>query len=231
MEWLSNNFVLVLITFLLFYLAKELQKKTGSILLNPLLISIALIILYLKLFDIPYEKYRESGQMIEFWLKPAVVALGVPLYKQLKSIKKQLIPLIASSFVGCVFGIVSVVLVANVFGASREVSLSLASKSVTTPIAMEITRLVGGVQALTTVAVVFTGILGGMFGFKVLQLCGVKNPISQGLAIGMASHAVGTSRALEVGYHYGAYSSLGLTLNGIFTAVLTQLVLQALGMI
>ncbi len=231
MELLKNSFVLVFITFAFYYLAKLLQKKTNSVLLNPLLISITLIILYLEFFGIDYETYHESGQMIEFWLKPAVVALGVPLYKQLTSIKKQIFPLIASSFVGCVLGVISVVVFANILGASHAVSLSLASKSVTTPIAMEITRILGGIESLTTVAVVFTGIFGGMFGFKILQWCGVTNPISQSLAIGMAAHAVGTSKALEVGFHYGAYSSLGLTLNGIFTAVCTQIILQMLGMI
>lgn len=92
---------------------------------------------------------------------------------------------------------------------------------------MEITKLLGGIESLTTVAVVFTGIFGGMFGFKILQWSGVTNPISQSLAIGMAAHAVGTSKALEVGYHYGAYSSLGC----IFTAACTQIILQMLGMI
>jgi len=229
MEFLSNNFFLLFITFACFYLSKKLQQKTGLIVLNPILITIAALILYLFSLDIPYQKYNEAGKMIDFWLKPAVVALGVPLYHQLSSIKKQLLPLIVSSFVGCVVGIVSVVLTSCWFGASEQVAVSMAPKSVTTPIAMEITNSLGGISSLTAVVVVFTGIFGAIFGFAVLKIGGVKNPISQSFAMGMAAHAVGTSRAIEVGMHFGAYSSLGLTLNGIITAVFTPTILHFMG--
>lgn len=231
MEYLSNSFFLLFITFGVFYGAKKLQLKTRFILFNPILITIAVIIAYLMILNIDYETYQKAGKMIEFWLKPAVVALGVPLYRQLSAIKKQLIPLLVSSFVGCNLGIVSVVLTARFFGASNDVALSLASKSVTTPIAMEITNTYGGISALTAVVVVFTGIFGAIFGFQTMKLFRVSNPISQGFSMGMAAHAMGTSRALEIGQHYGAYSSLGLTINGIFTAVFAPLVLRWLGVI
>ncbi|MBQ5453184.1 MAG: LrgB family protein [Bacteroidales bacterium] len=231
MEFLKNNFFLLFITFAVFYGSKKLQQKTGLIILNPILITIAVLICYLLSLDIPYEEYSEAGKMIEFWLKPAVVALGVPLYRQLSSIKKQLLPLAVSSFAGCVAGIVSVVLSAYWFGASGQVAVSMASKSVTTPIAMEITNSLGGISSLTAVVVVFTGIFGAIFGFAVLKIGGVKNPISQSFAMGMAAHAVGTSRALEVGPHFGAYSSLGLTLNGIITAVFTPVILHWMGFV
>lgn len=231
MDFLANNFFLLTLTFGIFFIAKLLQKHTGQMWLNPILITIALLILYLKMTDIPYEKYNEAGHLIEFWLKPAVVALGVPLYLQLSSIRKQIIPLVVSSLVGCILGIVSVVLSALWLGASREVAISLAAKSVTTPIAMEVTNTVGGIPSLTAAVVVCVGLFGAMLGFRILQFGHVKNPIAQGFSMGTASHAVGTSKAMEIGNHYGAYSSLGLTLNGIFTAMLTPLVLKLMGLL
>jgi putative effector of murein hydrolase len=122
-----------------------------------------------------------------------------------------------------------VVLLAQLFGATQQVVLSLAAKSVTTPIAIEVTKTVGGIDSLTAAVVVCTGIFGGMSGFKIMKLSGVKSPIAQGLSMGTAAHAVGTSAAIEKGYRYGAFSSLGLTLNGLFTALLTPYILQLIG--
>jgi predicted murein hydrolase (TIGR00659 family) len=162
-------------------------------------------------------------------LKPAVVALGVPLYMQLEMIKKQLLPILMSQLVGCLVGLVSVILVAKGLGASPEVICSLAPKSVTTPIAMEVSSATGGIPSLTAAVVVMVGLFGAVFGFKVLQLGQVKSPIAQGLSMGTASHAIGTSAAMEVSKKYGAYASLGLTLNGILTAILAPMVLRLLG--
>ncbi|MBD5308282.1 MAG: LrgB family protein [Bacteroides sp.] len=229
MEYLSNKYFLLALTFLTFLGAKVLQRRTGIALLNPILVSVCVLVAILLVFDIDYEAYSEGGGYIEFWLKPAVVALGVPLYKQLESIRKQLLPIILAELAGCVAGIVSVVMVAELLGATKEVVLSLASKSVTTPIAMEITSTVGGIPALTAAVVVCTGIFGGMAGFRMMKMSRVKSPIAQGLSMGTAAHAVGTSAAMDVGYRYGAFSSLGLTVNGLFTAMLTPFVLELIG--
>jgi putative effector of murein hydrolase len=164
-------------------------------------------------------------------LKPAVVALGVPLYRQLSAIRKQLLPILISQVVGCLVGIASAVGTAMLLGASHDVTISLASKSVTTPIAMEVTRTVGGIPSLTAAVVMCVGLFGAIFGFKILRFGHVASPIAQGLSIGTASHAVGTSAAMERGDRYGAYSSLGLTLNGIFTALLTPTVLRWFGLL
>ena len=231
MEYLENEFFLLALTFGLFFLSKLLQKKTGLVLLNPILITIALLIIFLKATGISYETYNKGGHLIEFWLKPAVVALGVPLYLQLESIKKQLLPILISQLVGCMVGIVSVVLTTQLLGASKEVIVSLAAKSVTTPIAMEVTKAVGGIPSLTAAVVVCVGLFGAVFGFKVLSLGRVESPIAQGLSMGTASHAVGTSTAMERSRKYGAFASLGLTLNGIFTALFTPSLLKLLGLI
>ena len=157
------------------------------IILNPILIAIALLICFLKLTNVSYEKYYEAGSLIEFWLKPAVVALGVPLYLQLRMIKKQLMPIIVSQLAGCLVGLVSVTIIAKLLGASPEVIMSLAPKSVTTPIAMEVSDAVGGIPSLTAAVVIVVGLFGAICGFKVLQVGHVGSPIAQGLSMGTAS--------------------------------------------
>lgn len=219
------------LTFGVFAMFKGLQKKTGWVLLNPILFTIAALILFLKLSGISYETYNEAGELIAFWLKPAVVALGVPLYLQLEMIKKQWLPILFSQLVGCLVGVISVVLIAKGLGASPDVICSLAPKSVTTPIAMEVSNATGGIPSLTAAVVVMVGLFGAVFGFKVLDMGRVKSPIAQGLSMGTASHAIGTSAAMEVSRKYGAYASLGLTLNGILTAILAPMVLRLMGVI
>ena len=229
MDFLSNEIFLIALTFIAFLGAQLLQRRFGVKLLNPILVSIIVLIVILSSAGIDYDTYRAGGKYIEFWLKPAVVALGLPLYKQLSTIKKQLLPLLLSELAGCVAGIVSVVALAELLGASREIIMSLAPKAVTTPIAMEISAAVGGIPALTAAVVVCTGIFGGMAGFKIVKLSHVKSPIAQGLSIGTAAHAIGTSAAMERGERYGAFSSLGLTLNGLLTAILAPFILPLIG--
>lgn len=229
MELLSNNIVLLALTFGVYYGTRQLQKWTGWVVLNPILVTIAVLIVFLKLTGISYDTYQEGGRYIDFWLKPAIVALGVPLYQHLGQIRRQFVPIIVSQLVGCLVGLVSVVLIARWMGASREVIISLAPKSVTTPIAMEVCSAAGGIPSLTAAIVVCVGLLGAVFGFKMLEVWHVRNPYSQGLGLGAASHAVGTSRAMEKGDTYGAYASLGLILNGVLTALLTPYVLRLKG--
>ena len=230
MEFFENKFFLLAITFGFFFFSKLLQKKTGGVVLNPILLAIALLICFLKFTGVSYETYNEAGSLVEFWLKPAVVALGVPLYLQLRMIKKQLMPILVSQLVGCIVGLVSVTIIAKLMGASPAVIMSLAPKSVTTPIAMEVSKAAGGIPSLTAAVVVVVGLFGAICGFKILQVGHVGSPIAQGLSMGTASHAVGTSRAMEVSGKYGAYASLGLTLNGILTALLTPTILHLLGL-
>ena len=184
MSFLENNFFLLAITFGIFFFAKLLQKKTGLVLLNPILLTIALLIIFLKMTNISYETYNKGGHLIEFWLRPAVVALGVPLYLQLEMIKKQLLPILLSQLAGCIVGVISVVLIAKFMGASQEVILSLAPKSVTTPIAMEVTKAIGGIPSLTAAVVVAVGLLGAICGFKTMKIMRVGSPIAQGLSMG-----------------------------------------------
>ena len=231
MEFLENKYLLLALTFGVFALFRELQRKTGWVLLNPILLTMIVLIVFLKVTGISYETYQEGGHLIEFWLKPAIVALGVPLYLQLEMIKKQWLPILLSQLVGCLVGLVSVILIAKGLGATPEVICSLAPKSVTTPIAMEVSEATGGIPSLSAAVVILVGLFGAVLGFKVMDFGHIKSPIAQGLSMGTASHAIGTSAAMEVGKKYGAYASLGLTLNGIFTALLTPTVLRLLGII
>jgi len=231
MEFLENKYLLLALTFGVFALFRGLQRKTGWVLLNPILLTMIVLIVFLKVTGISYETYQEGGHLIEFWLKPAIVALGVPLYLQLEMIKKQWLPILLSQLVGCLVGLVSVILIAKGLGASPEVICSLAPKSVTTPIAMEVSEATGGIPSLSAAVVILVGLFGAVLGFKVMDFGHIKSPIAQGLSMGTASHAIGTSAAMEVGKKYGAYASLGLTLNGILTALLTPTALRLLGII
>ena len=192
MELLQNHIILLALTFGIFYAARQLQKWTGWIVLNPILVTIVVLM----------------------------------LYQHLGQIRRQFLPIFLSQLAGCIVGLVSVVGIAQLTGASRETIISLAPKSVTTPIAMEVCQAMGGIPSLTAAIVVTVGLFGAVFGFKVLEVWHIKNPYSQGLSIGTASHAVGTSRAMEKGETYGTYASLGLILNGLLTALLAPFVLQ-----
>jgi len=225
-SFFESEAFIVAFTFLAYFAGRQIQKRTKVILLNPILIAVTIIIVFLSVFKIDYKSFHEGSKLIEFFLKPAVVALGVPLYQQLEKIKKQAVPILVSQLVGCVAGIVSVVLIAKTMGASKEIIYSLAPKSVTTPIAIEVSKTIGGIPPLTASVVIVVGIFGAVFGYTIMKWTRVKNPVAQGLSMGTAAHAVGTSRSMEISPTFGAMSSIGLIVNGIFTAILTPYILQ-----
>lgn len=226
--YFSNEFFLIALTFGSYFLGKLLRRKTGWVVMNPILVSIATVITFLWAMGISYETYDKGGQMIEFWLRPAVVALGVPLYLQLSRIKRQLVPILLCELAGCVVGIVSVVWIASEMGASREVILSLAPKSVTTPIAMEVTNSIGGIPSLTAAVVVCVGLFCAVCGYKTMGFARVRGSVAQGLSMGTAAHALGTATSMDRSRLQGAYASLGLTLNGILTSLLTPCIIPML---
>ncbi|MBD1261370.1 LrgB family protein [Maribacter polysiphoniae] len=231
MKLISEPYILLTITIGIYWLTKYLQNKTNSVFLNPILITIIAVIAILKAAGISYDTYHEAGKYIEFFLKPSIVALGVPLYLQISKIKKQVIPIVISQLVGAIVGIISGVLIAKWLGASNEVIISIAPKSVTTPLAIDISTSIGGIPSLTASMVVMVGIFGSVAGFKILQLFKVKNPMSKSLSMGTASHGLGTAQAMAISQRFGAYSSMGLILNGLFTALFTPIILALLGFI
>ena len=208
--------------------ALYIYKKWNFFLFHPVLLSIAVIILFLKIADISYEDYSRGGVFITSLLSPAVVALGIPLYREFGRIRKQAGAVILTTLFGSLVGIISAVIPAILLGSPPEIVASLAPKSVTTPIAMEIAARLGGPPSLSAVIVIITGILGAIIGPVVLRLIGAAEGAAFGLAMGIAAHGIGTARAFEKGETEGAFSSLGLCLNGLATSVLTPIVLRLL---
>lgn len=220
MNHLLEPAFLLALTFGVYFLNIEIQKKLKSVLYNPLMFTMIMIIAFLYFAKVPLDDYEDAVKYIDFWLQPAIVALAIPLYIYWEKVKKQWLPILISQFVGSVVGIVSVVLIAKAMNASDVVVLSLASKSVTTPIAIAVTESLGGLPGLTALAVIITGIIGNVAGFQLLRMIRVVKPMSQSISIGTASHAIGTSRALEKGSKFGAFSSIGLIINGVCTAII-----------
>lgn len=222
--------LLLCLTIATYWLTLHLRQRTGHFLFNPVVLSTITVIGYLYLTHTSYRQFHAAGQYIDFWLQPAVVCLAVPLYLQWPKIRKQWLPIVVSQCLGSVTGIVSAVLLAHWLGADRQVTVSLAAKSVTSPIAIEITRSMGGIPAITAAAVIFAGMLGQMLGFRVLQLSRIHAPTSRGMGIGTASHAMGISSALEHSPKIATYASLGLIFNGVLTAILVPIILPLLGL-
>ena len=215
--------VLLFLTLAVYALALILRARTGYLLLNPVLISTVTLIAYLKILDIDYAVYHDAAQFIDFWLKPAVVALAVPLYQN-----RQWLPVIVSQLAGSVTGIITGMYFAKWLGAEREVVLSLAAKSVTNPIAIEITRTIGGIPAITAATVIVAGLVGQIAGYTVLKNT-VGMPSSVGMSLGTASHAMGIAASLERSRRMAAYAGLGLTLNGVLTAAIAPIIIPVLG--
>lgn len=224
MPHIADSLLYVTMTVTIFCLARLAQRRVRTILFNPLLVTMVAIIIILKLRGVTYEAYSQGGQYIDFWLKPAVVALGLPLYRQLNQIKSQWRIVLIAELCGCVAGIVSVVWIARLCGASEVICLSLAAKSVTTPIAIEVTSSLGGIPALTAAIVISVGVFGSIIGYGLMRACGVRNPMSMSLAMGTAAHAVGTAHSSTISDRFSAYSGLGLIVNGVMTALLAPLI-------
>lgn len=227
-EILRQPSVLLFLTLAVYALAIIVRTRTGNIFCNPVLVSTVVLIAYLKILDIDYAVYHNAAQFIDFWLKPAVVVLAVPLYQNRRKIFNQWLPVIVSQLAGSVTGIVTGMYFAKWLGAEREVVLSLASKSVTNPIAIEITRSIGGIPAITAATVIIAGLVGQIAGYKMLKNT-VVMPSSVGMSLGTASHAMGIAASLERSRRMAAYAGLGLTFNGVLTALIAPLLIPVLG--
>lgn len=215
----SPEFILVLI-FGSYLLGQWIFKKTKLAILHPLIISIAIIIIFLQVTKIDYEKFQQGGQFVSFLLGPSVVALGYILYQQMSYLKGNVVSILTSIFVGSITGIVSVILLARITGADDALIMTLEPKSVTTAIAMNIATQSGGIPSLTAVIVLFCGIFGGIIGPFVLRILRIKSSVARGLAMGASAHSVGTVKAMEMGVIEGAISGLAIGLMGVMTALL-----------
>ena len=207
------------------------QRSGCNPLANPVLIAVTVLVLFLTLTATSYETYFEGAKFVHFLLGPATVALAIPLYMQLHRVRAMLLPVIVGLFVGSLTAAVSAVLVGRLFGASLSTQLSLAPKSVTTPIAMGIAERIGGIPSLTAVLVIITGILGAVGARYVFDAMKLRDPAIRGFAIGVASHGIGTARAFQVNEQSGAFAALAMGLNGALTAILVPLLASWLNVV
>jgi predicted murein hydrolase (TIGR00659 family) len=206
------------------------RRANFNPLANPVALSVATLVLLLTLTRTPYQTYFAGAQFVHFLLGPATVALAIPLYAQLGKLKNLLLPLLAALLAGALTAIVSAVGIGWLLGASRTTLLSLAPKSVTTPIAMGITEKMGGLPSLTAVLVVATGIIGAVSAKYVLDFLRVRDHSVRGFAVGVAAHGIGTARAFQLSEEAGAFAGLAMGLNGIATALLFPLLIWLFGL-
>lgn len=215
------------ITLLAYQLGGWLFQRLGcSPVCNPVLTAILMLVLLLKLSDTPYQTYFKGAQFIHFLLGPATVALAIPLYREVAMIRQSFKPIACALLIGSLAAIASAVGIAWLLGGEQILLVSLAPKSVTTPIAMGISEQIGGLPALTAVAVVLTGITGAVIGNSVLRWARVTDETARGMALGVAAHGIGTAHAMQQSRLTGAFSALAMALNGLLTALLLPLLIR-----
>lgn len=207
------------LTLMVFYGSRKLAIKLKMSLLNPLLVSLFIIVPILLLTHTSYDSYFQGSKLLNDLLQPAVVALAFPLYEQLHQIRARWKSIITISLIGSLSAMISGTAIALWLGASPEMAASVLPKSVTTPIAMAVSESINGIPAISAICVMFVGIFGAVFGHPILNVLRIKTPIARGLSIGSTAHALGTARCAEQDYQEGAYSSLALVICGVITSL------------
>ena len=218
-EVTASPFFGIAISILAFAIGIWVQKKTGLIICNPLIIAIVLVSGVLLIFKIPYEHYNEGGSIINMFLAPATSCLAVSIYTRVELLKKNWLPILVGCTAGSLTSMGSVLLLCRLFGLDETMTVSLLPKSVSTPIAVSISESHGGLVPITVVAVIITGILGSILAPWLIRIFRVKDSVAAGLAIGACSHAMGTSKAVELGETEGAMSGLSIGICGIVTVI------------
>lgn len=213
------------LTIIAYIIAVNIQKKTGFVLCNPLLISVIICIGVLLIFDIPYEDYNKGASIVNMMLAPATACLAVSIYTKIQILKENAVPIIVGCTVGSLTAMSSILLMCKMFAVDQAITVSLLPKSVTTAIAVSISESNGGIASVTVVAVFITGLTGCIGAPYFIKLFGIKNPVEAGIAIGTASHALGTSKAIEIGETEGAMSGLAICISGIVTVIFSLFLL------
>lgn len=225
MEIYTNPLFGILLTILFYEFSLSICKKINKPLANPLLISVTLIILFLKTFNLSYENYMIGGNHIHLFLGPATVVLAYPLYKQRSLLKKHLIPILLATTLGSITSVTSIIFLSKIMGLDQSIMKALIPHSVTTPIGIDLAQTLLVDSSITVASIVFTGLLGAIFSPVLIKVLRIKNPIAQGIAIGTSSHALGTSKAIQLGNLQGAMSSLAIGLAGIITIIITPIIM------
>lgn len=224
----NNPYFGILLAIITYEIGVVLAKKTKSPLANPLLIAIVLSIGVLQVFKIPLEDFEMGATYIKFLLGPATVCLIVPLYKKLDLLKENLLAVIVGIFAGVITSVVSMLVLSKVVGLDTSLTASVLPKSITTAIGVDLAAEYGGLPAIAAFSIVLTGVFGAVVGPSFLQKVGVKDPVATGIAIGTTSHAVGTSKAMEVGEVEGAMSGLSIAVAGLVTVLVMPIVTKFL---
>lgn len=216
----------ILLTLVAFEIGVTISKKFKYSFLNPLLIANVLIVGFLLLTGISLESYNVGGDYISVMLSPATVVLAVPLYRQISKLKQFWKPILAGIFAGSLTSLVCVIVASKLIGLSDTLMLSLLPKSITIPMGSVVSAQIGGIPSVTIIAITITGITGAVAAPAVCRFCRIKHKVAQGIAIGTASHALGTTKAMEMGEVQGAMSSLSIGVAGLFTAIVTPIILS-----
>ena len=217
----SSPFFGITISIFAFAIGTLINKKTKIALFNPLLISYVIIVSFMLIFDIPLEWYNKGGDFINLFLTPATAVLALTIYRQRELIKKNFITITVATFVGSLTSIICVIALCKLFTLSDTLTFSLIPKSITTPMAIAVSSSLNGIQSITVLAVIVTGVTGNILSPILIKLFKITDPITQGVAIGACSHAIGTSKAVELGEIQGAVSSVSLTFTGMITVILS----------
>lgn len=217
--WVESPFFGIALTIVAYWAGVRIQKKTGLVICNAMLLAVLMVITVLTVFHIPYDAYNQGGSVINMMLGPATACMAMNIYLKWDLLKKNWLPVTVGCLVGVVTAVGSVLVLSRLFGLDDSLTVSLLPKSVTTPIATAVSEGHGGVVPITVAAVIFTGILGNLLTPLLVRLFRVRDPLAVGLGIGACSHALGTAKALELGETEGAMSGLAIGVCGLLTAV------------
>ena len=213
----SSVFFGVFVTLAAYFLGLKVKEKTGLAIMNPLLIAIVLVMLLLRGLDIDYAAYNQSARLVSSLLTPATVCLAVPLYEQLQLLKRHKAAVLTGVISGVLTSLVCVLVLAMLFGLDHAAYVTLLPKSITTAIGMGVSEQLGGHVSITVAVIIITGVIGNMIAESVCRAFHITDPIARGVAIGTASHAIGTTKAMELGEVEGAMSSLSIVVAGVLT--------------
>ena len=226
-NFLENSvFFGVFISIITYEIGVLIKKKLKLAIFNPLLISIALIIVFLLAFHIKYNVYESGAQYLSYFLTPATVALAVPLYEQIEPLQKNWKAIVAGILSGALTSALCVLAVALIFQLDHKQYVTLLPKSITTAIGMGLSEELGGIVTITVAVIVVTGVIGNMFAESICKLFHITDPVAKGIGIGSASHAMGTAKAMEMGEIEGAMSSLSIAVSGLLTVVVSIIFAQ-----
>ena len=217
------SFFGIALTLLAYEIGVTMKRKWKLAIFNPLLMAIVIVILFCVGFHINYETYNAGGQYLTYLLTPSTVCLAIPLHQQMKLLKKNKMAVLFGILSGVLASMISCLSLAVLFGLDHKSYVTLLPKSITTAIGIAVSEELGGMVTITVAAIILTGILGNMFGDVACRLLRIKEPIARGVAIGTASHAMGTAKAMEMGEIEGAMSSLAIAVSGLITVILAPL--------